>query len=150
MLAKLLPPAVFSDDIPQVKQLQDQLQQVQSDSAQKLQEKDRQIMSMQSQISQLMLRANSDVQIAQMNNATKEKIAILNAQAGSQQSQGDLQKSYQEAQIRENEARMDAVRKNQELQMKGAEMGQKLEFQRRKNEIELQKAMMKGNANPEG
>ena len=144
MLAKLLPPAVFSDDIPQVKQLQQQLQQSQAESAQQLQQKDKQIMSMQAQINQLMLRANTDMQIAQMNNATKEKIAVINAQASGQQAQIDLQKSYQESQIRQNEAQMDAAKKVQEIRMKGAELGQKLEFQRRKNELDIERARSAG------
>ena len=101
MLAKLLPPEVLSDEIPQVAQLQMQIQQILQANQQQMAQKDATIKDLQNQLLQLQLKTESDYQIAAMNNASKEKIAAMQLmgkqQETAQKGELDAQKMYLDA-----------------------------------------------------
>lgn len=108
MLAKLLPPEVLSDEIPQVAQLQQQMQQIVDYDRQQMAQKDEQIKNLQNQLLQLQLKTESEYNIAAMNNASKEKIAAMNLMAKQQETQQkgelDAQKMYMDAEREQQKA----------------------------------------------
>lgn len=108
MLAKLLPPEVLSDEIPQVAQLQQQMQQIVDYDRQQMAQKDEQIKNLQNQLMQLQLKTQSEYNIAAMNNASKEKIAALNLMAKQQETQQkgelDAKKMYMDAEREQQKA----------------------------------------------
>lgn len=83
MLAKLLPPQVFSD-MPQVQQLTQQLQQANQQAQAMLAQKDKAIGDLQQKISELQLRSVADLSIARMNQAGKVEQAKLDAEIQAQ------------------------------------------------------------------
>lgn len=111
MLAKLLPPEVLSDEIPQVAQLQQQMQQVVEYDRQQMAQKDEQIKSLQNQLLQLQLKTESDYNIAAMNNASKEKIAAMQLMAKQQETEQkgaiDAQKMYMDAEREQDKAALE-------------------------------------------
>ena len=111
MLAKLLPPEVLSDEIPQVAQLQQQMQQVVEYDRQQMAQKDEQIKSLQNQLLQLQLKTESEYNIAAMNNASKEKIAamqlIAKQQETNQKGAIDAQKMYMDAEREQDKAALE-------------------------------------------
>lgn len=143
MLSKLLPPEVLSDQIPQVQQLQQQLQQVLAMNEQQVAEKDRQIEALNNQIMQLQMKTQSDFAIATMNNATKEKIAAMNLagkQAGEEQKANlDAQKLIMDAESDQRKAEIEIAKTQTIAQLEIAKKEQELRNSREKFALEMAK-----------
>lgn len=111
MLAKLLPPEVLSDEIPQVAQLQQQMAQIVEYDKQQMAQKDEQIKNLENQLLQLQLKTESDYNIAAMNNASKEKIAAMQflskQQETNQKGALDAQKMYMDAEREQDKAALE-------------------------------------------
>lgn len=111
MLAKLLPPEVLSDEIPQVAQLQQQMAQIVEYDKQQMAQKDEQIKNLENQLLQLQLKTESEYNIAAMNNASKEKIAAMQflskQQETNQKGAIDAQKMYMDAEREQDKAALE-------------------------------------------
>lgn len=155
MLAKLLPPEVLSDEIPQVAQLQQQMQQIVDYDRQQMAQKDEQIKNLQNQLLQLQLKTESEYNIAAMNNASKEKIAAMNLMAKQQETQQkgelDAQKMYMDAEREQQKAgleletktklaNIEIVKKLAELDIQNQKAALDAEAQQRKILASSQKA----------
>ena len=110
MLAKLLPPEVLTDEIPQVAELQKQMQQIVDYDRQQMAQKDEQIKNLENQLLQLQLKTESEYNIAAMNNASKEKIAAM-------QLMGKQQETEQKGALDAQKMYMDANREQQKAQV---------------------------------
>jgi len=143
MLAKLLPPEVLSDEIPQVAQLQQQMQQVIAFDKQQMAQKDEQIKDLQNQILQLQLKTQSDFQIAAMNNASKEKIAAMQLmgkqQETEQKNQIDAQKMYMDAEFEQRKAESEIETKQKLASIDLMKKLGELDIQKQKNDLEIEK-----------
>lgn len=141
MLAKLLPPEVLADQIPQVAMLQQQLQQMAQGAQQQLADKDKQIQQLNTQLLELQLRTQSDLQIAQMNNDTKIQTAIIGANAKAaqteQKSQLDMLKLYAELERDKERAGLEASKATQQAVIDAAKQQQQLSFQSAQNRMTL-------------
>ena len=111
MLAKLLPPEVLSDEIPQVAELQKQMQQIVDYDRQQMAQKDEQIKNLENQLLQLQLKTESEYNIAAMNNASKEKIAAMQLMGKQQETEQkgalDAQKMYMDAEREQQKAQVE-------------------------------------------
>ena len=143
MLAKLLPPEVLSDEIPQVAQLQQQIQQVIAFDKQQMAQKDETIKSLQNQILQLQLKTQSDYEIAAMNNASKEKIAAMNLMSKQQEVEQkgalDAQKMYMDAELEQQKAAAEIETKTKLASMDLLKKVGELDIQKQKNELEMER-----------
>jgi hypothetical protein len=143
MLAKLLPPEVLSDEIPQVAQLQQQMQQVIAFDNQQMAQKDETIKSLQNQILQLQLKTQSDYEIAAMNNASKEKIAAMNLMSKQQEVEQkgalDAQKMYMDAELEQQKAAAEIQTKTKLASIDLLKKVGELDIQKQKNELEMEK-----------
>ena len=146
MLAKLLPPEVLSDEIPQIKQMQEQMQQVIAYDQQQMAQKDETIKSLQNQILQLQLKTQSELNIAAMNNASKEKIAAMQLmgkqQETAQKGQLDAQKMYLEAGRDEDKARLELETKQKLAAIDIMKKLGELDIQKQKADIDMQKSII--------
>lgn len=155
MLAKLLPPEVLSDEIPQVAQLQQQMQQIVDYDRQQMAQKDEQIKNLQNQLLQLQLKTESEYNIAAMNNASKEKIAAMQLMGKQQETQQkgalDAQKMYMDAEREQQKAgleletktklaNIEIVKKLAELDIQNQKAALDAEAQQRKILASSQKA----------
>ena len=111
MLAKLLPPEVLTDEIPQVAELQKQMQQIVDYDRQQMAQKDEQIKNLENQLLQLQLKTESEYNIAAMNNASKEKIAAMQLMGKQQETEQkgalDAQKMYMDAEREQQKAQVE-------------------------------------------
>lgn len=111
MLAKLLPPEVLTDEIPQVAELQKQMQQIVDYDRQQMAQKDEQIKNLENQLLQLQLKTESEYNIAAMNNASKEKIAAMQLMGKQQETEQkgalDAQKMYMDANREQQKAALE-------------------------------------------
>lgn len=143
MLAKLLPPEVLSDEIPQVAQLQQQMQQVIAFDKQQMAQKDETIKSLQNQILQLQLKTQSDYEIAAMNNASKEKIAAMQLMGKQQEVEQkgalDAQKMYMDADLQQQKAQAEIETKQKIASIDLMKKLGELDIQKQKNELEIEK-----------
>ena len=143
MLAKLLPPEVLSDEIPQVAQLQQQMQQVIAFDKQQMAQKDETIKSLQNQILQLQLKTQSDYEIAAMNNASKEKIAAMQLMSKQQEVEQkgalDAQKMYMDADLEQQKAQAEIETKQKIASIDLMKKLGELDIQKQKNELEIEK-----------
>lgn len=143
MLAKLLPPEVLSDEIPQVAQLQQQIQQVIAFDKQQMAQKDETIKNLQNQILQLQLKTQSDYNIAAMNNASKEKIAAMNLMSKQQEVEQkgalDAQKMYMDAELEQQKAQAEIETKQKIASIDLMKKLGELDIQKQKNELEMEK-----------
>lgn len=143
MLAKLLPPEVLSDEIPQVAQLQQQMQQVIAFDKQQMAQKDETIKSLQNQILQLQLKTQSDYEIAAMNNASKEKIAAMQLMGKQQEVEQkgalDAQKMYMDADLQQQKAQAEIETKQKIASVDLMKKLGELDIQKQKNELEIEK-----------
>lgn len=136
MLAKLLPPEVLSDEIPQVAQLQQQMQQIVDYDRQQMAQKDEQIKNLQNQLMQLQLKTESEYNIAAMNNASKEKIAAMQLMAKQQETQQkgelDAQKMYMDAEREQQKAGVEIETKTKLAQIDIMKKLSELDIQKQK------------------
>lgn len=143
MLAKLLPPEVLSDEIPQVAQLQQQMQQVIAFDKQQMAQKDETIKNLQNQILQLQLKTQSDYEIAAMNNASKEKIAAMQLMGKQQEVEQkgalDAQKMYMDADLQQQKAQAEIETKQKIASIDLMKKLGELDIQKQKNELEIEK-----------
>jgi hypothetical protein len=155
MLAKLLPPEVLTDEIPQVAQLQQQIQQIVEYDRQQMAQKDEQIKNLENQLLQLQLKTESEYNIAAMNNASKEKIAAMQLMGKQQETQQkgelDAQKMYMDAEREQQKAgleletktklaNIEIVKKLAELDIQNQKAALDAEAQQRKILASSQKA----------
>lgn len=146
MLAKLLPPEVLSNEIPQVAKLQQQLAQVLQASQQQMAQKDETIKDLQNQLLQLQLKTDSEVQIAAMNNASKEKIAAMNLMGKQQETEQkgaiDAQKMYLDASFKQQEMQQELEQKQILNSIEIKKELTKLDIDKQKNDMDMQKKIM--------
>lgn len=146
MLAKLLPPEVLSDEIPQVKELQTQIQQILQNEQQQLAQKDATIKELQNQILQLQLKTQSDYEIAAMNNASKEKIAAMQLMGKQQETEQkgalDAQKMYLDASMNQQKMASEIENKQRIADIEITKKLAELDIDKQKNAMDMQKKVM--------
>jgi hypothetical protein len=146
MLAKLLPPEVLSDEIPQVAQLQMQIQQILQANQQQMAQKDATIKDLQNQLLQLQLKTESDYQIAAMNNASKEKIAAMQLmgkqQETAQKGELDAQKMYLDASMEQQKMASDIETKQKLADIEITKKLAELDVEKQKSQMDMQKKVM--------
>lgn len=146
MLAKLLPPEVLSDEIPQVAQLQMQIQQILQANQQQMAQKDATIKDLQNQLLQLQLKTESDYQIAAMNNASKEKIAAMQLmgkqQETAQKGELDAQKMYLDASMNQQKMASEIETKQKLADIEITKKLAELDVEKQKSQMEMQKKVM--------
>lgn len=146
MLAKLLPPEVLSNEIPQVAQLQMQIQQILQANQQQIAQKDATIKDLQNQLLQLQLKTESDYQIAAMNNASKEKIAAMNLmgkqQETAQKGELDAQKMYLDASIEQQKMASEIETKQKLADIEITKKLAELDVEKQKSQMDMQKKVM--------
>lgn len=146
MLAKLLPPEVLSDEIPQVAQLQMQIQQILQANQQQMAQKDATIKDLQNQLLQLQLKTESDFQIAAMNNASKEKIAAMQLmgkqQETAQKGELDAQKMYLDASMEQQKMASEIETKQKLADIEITKKLAELDVEKQKSQMEMQKKVM--------
>lgn len=146
MLAKLLPPEVLSDEIPQVAQLQMQIQQILQANQQQMAQKDATIKDLQNQLLQLQLKTESDYQIAAMNNASKEKIAAMNLmgkqQETAQKGELDAQKMYLDASMEQQKMASEIETKQKLADIEITKKLAELDVEKQKSQMDMQKKVM--------
>lgn len=146
MLAKLLPPEVLSDEIPQVAQLQMQIQQILQANQQQMAQKDATIKDLQNQLLQLQLKTESDYQIAAMNNASKEKIAAMQLmgkqQETAQKGELDAQKMYLDASMNQQKMASEIETKQKLADIEITKKLAELDVEKQKSQMDMQKKVM--------
>lgn len=146
MLAKLLPPEVLSDEIPQVAQLQMQIQQILQSNQQQMAQKDATIKDLQNQLLQLQLKTDSDYQIAAMNNASKEKIAAMQLmgkqQETAQKGELDAQKMYLDASMEQQKMASEIETKQKLADIEITKKLAELDVEKQKSQMDMQKKVM--------
>lgn len=146
MLAKLLPPEVLSDEIPQVAQLQMQIQQILQANQQQMAQKDATIKDLQNQLLQLQLKTESDYQIAAMNNASKEKIAAMQLmgkqQETAQKGELDAQKMYLDASMEQQKMASEIETKQKLADIEITKKLAELDVEKQKSQMDMQKKVM--------
>lgn len=146
MLAKLLPPEVLSDEIPQVAQLQMQIQQILQANQQQMAQKDATIKDLQNQLLQLQLKTDSDYQIAAMNNASKEKIAAMQLmgkqQETAQKGELDAQKMYLDASMEQQKMASEIETKQKLADIEITKKLAELDVEKQKSHMDMQKKVM--------
>lgn len=146
MLAKLLPPEVLSDEIPQVAQLQMQIQQILQSNQQQMAQKDATIKDLQNQLLQLQLKTESDYQIAAMNNASKEKIAAMQLmgkqQETAQKGELDAQKMYLDASMEQQKMASEIETKQKLADIEITKKLAELDVEKQKSQMDMQKKVM--------
>lgn len=146
MLAKLLPPEVLSDEIPQVAQLQMQIQQILQANQQQMAQKDATIKDLQNQLLQLQLKTESDYQIAAMNNASKEKIAAMQLmgkqQETAQKGELDAQKMYFDASMEQQKMASEIETKQKLADIEITKKLAELDVEKQKSQMDMQKKVM--------
>ena len=146
MLAKLLPPEVLSDEIPQVAQLQMQIQQILQANQQQMAQKDATIKDLQNQLLQLQLKTESDYQIAAMNNASKEKIAAMQLmgkqQETAQKGELDAQKMYLDASMEQQKMASEIETKQKLANIEITKKLAELDVEKQKSQMDMQKKVM--------
>lgn len=146
MLAKLLPPEVLSDEIPQVAKLQMQIQQILQANQQQMAQKDATIKDLQNQLLQLQLKTESDYQIAAMNNASKEKIAAMNLmgkqQETAQKGELDAQKMYLDASMEQQKMASEIETKQKLADIEITKKLAELDVEKQKSQMDMQKKVM--------
>lgn len=146
MLAKLLPPEVLSDEIPQVAKLQMQIQQILQANQQQMAQKDATIKDLQNQLLQLQLKTESDYQIAAMNNASKEKIAAMQLmgkqQETAQKGELDAQKMYLDASMEQQKMASEIETKQKLADIEITKKLAELDVEKQKSQMDMQKKVM--------
>lgn len=146
MLAKLLPPEVMSNEIPQVAQLQMQIQQILQANQQQMAQKDATIKDLQNQLLQLQLKTESDYQIAAMNNASKEKIAAMQLmgkqQETAQKGELDAQKMYLDASMEQQKMASEIETKQKLADIEITKKLAELDVEKQKSQMDMQKKVM--------
>lgn len=146
MLSKLLPPEVLSDEIPQVAQLQMQIQQILQANQQQMAQKDATIKDLQNQLLQLQLKTESDYQIAAMNNASKEKIAAMQLmgkqQETAQKGELDAQKMYLDASMEQQKMASEIETKQKLADIEITKKLAELDVEKQKSQMDMQKKVM--------
>ena len=146
MLAKLLPPEVMSNEIPQVAKLQMQIQQILQDNQQQMAQKDATIKDLQNQLLQLQLKTESDYQIAAMNNASKEKIAAMQLmgkqQETAQKGELDAQKMYLDASMEQQKMASEIETKQKLADIEITKKLAELDVEKQKSQMDMQKKVM--------
>lgn len=146
MLAKLLPPEVLSDEIPQVAKLQMQIQQILQANQQQMSQKDATIKDLQNQLLQLQLKTDSDYQIAAMNNASKEKIAAMQLmgkqQETAQKGELDAQKMYLDASMEQQKMASEIETKQKLADIEITKKLAELDVEKQKSQMDMQKKVM--------
>lgn len=146
MLAKLLPPEVLSNEIPQVAQLQMQIQQILQANQQQMAQKDATIKDLQNQLLQLQLKTESDYQIAAMNNASKEKIAAMQLmgkqQETAQKGELDAQKMYLDASMEQQKMASEIETKQKLADIEITKKLAELDVEKQKSQMDMQKKVM--------
>lgn len=146
MLAKLLPPEVLSDEIPQVAQLQMQIQQILQANQQQMAQKDATIKDLQNQLLQLQLKTESDYQIAAMNNASKEKIAAMQLmgkqQETAQKGELDAQKMYLDASMEQQKMASEIETKQKLADIEITKKLAELDVEKQKSQMDMHKKVM--------
>lgn len=146
MLAKLLPPEVLSDEIPQVAKLQMQIQQILQANQQQMAQKDATIKDLQNQLLQLQLKTESDYQIAAMNNASKEKIAAMQLmgkqQETAQKGELDAQKMYLDASMEQQKMASEIDTKQKLADIEITKKLAELDVEKHKSQMDMQKKVM--------
>lgn len=146
MLAKLLPPEVLSDEIPQVAKLQMQIQQILQANQQQMAQKDATIKDLQNQLLQLQLKTDSDYQIAAMNNASKEKIAAMQLmgkqQETAQKGELDAQKMYLDASMEQQKMASEIETKQKLADIEITKKLAELDVEKQKSHMDMQKKVM--------
>lgn len=146
MLAKLLPPEVLSDEIPQVAKLQMQIQQILQANQQQMAQKDATIKDLQNQLLQLQLKTDSDYQIAAMNNASKEKIAAMQLmgkqQETAQKGELDAQKMYLDASMEQQKMASEIETKQKLADIEITKKLAELDVEKQKSQMDMQKKVM--------
>lgn len=146
MLAKLLPPEVMSNEIPQVAKLQMQIQQILQANQQQMAQKDATIKDLQNQLLQLQLKTDSDYQIAAMNNASKEKIAAMQLmgkqQETAQKGELDAQKMYLDASMEQQKMASEIETKQKLADIEITKKLAELDVEKQKSQMDMQKKVM--------
>lgn len=146
MLAKLLPPEVMSNEIPQVAKLQMQIQQILQANQQQMAQKDATIKDLQNQLLQLQLKTESDYQIAAMNNASKEKIAAMQLmgkqQETAQKGELDAQKMYMDASMEQQKMASEIETKQKLADIEITKKLAELDVEKQKSQMDMQKKVM--------
>lgn len=146
MLAKLLPPEVMSNEIPQVAKLQMQIQQILQANQQQMAQKDATIKELQNQLLQLQLKTESDYQIAAMNNASKEKIAAMQLmgkqQETAQKGELDAQKMYLDASMEQQKMASEIETKQKLADIEITKKLAELDVEKQKSQMDMQKKVM--------
>lgn len=146
MLAKLLPPEVMSNEIPQVAKLQMQIQQILQANQQQMAQKDATIKELQNQLLQLQLKTESDYQIAAMNNASKEKIAAMQLmgkqQETAQKGELDAQKMYLDASMEQQKMASEIETKQKLADIEITKKLAELDVEKQKSHMDMQKKVM--------
>lgn len=146
MLAKLLPPEVMSNEIPQVAKLQMQIQQILQANQQQMAQKDATIKDLQNQLLQLQLKTESDYQIAAMNNASKEKIAAMQLmgkqQETAQKGELDAQKMYLDASMEQQKMASEIETKQKLADIEITKKLAELDVEKQKSQMDMQKKVM--------
>lgn len=146
MLAKLLPPEVMSNEIPQVAKLQMQIQQILQANQQQMAQKDATIKDLQNQLLQLQLKTDSDYQIAAMNNASKEKIAAMQLmgkqQETAQKGELDAQKMYLDASMEQQKMASEIETKQKLADIEITKKLAELDVEKQKSHMDMQKKVM--------
>jgi hypothetical protein len=146
MLAKLLPPEVLSDEIPQVAQLQMQIQQILQANQQQMAQKDATIKDLQNQLLQLQLKTESDYQIAAMNNASKEKIAAMQLMGKQQETvqkgELDAQKMYLDASMEQQKMASEIETKQKLADIEITKKLAELDVEKQKSQMDMKKKVM--------
>lgn len=146
MLAKLLPPEVLSDEIPQVAKLQMQIQQILQANQQQMAQKDATIKDLQNQLLQLQLKTESDYQIAAMNNASKEKIAAMQLMGKQQETvqkgELDAQKMYLDASMEQQKMASEIETKQKLADIEITKKLAELDVEKQKSQMDMQKKVM--------
>lgn len=146
MLAKLLPPEVMSNEIPQVAKLQMQIQQILQSNQQQMAQKDATIKDLQNQLLQLQLKTESDYQIAAMNNASKEKIAAMQLmgkqQETAQKGELDAQKMYLDASMEQQKMASEIETKQKLADIEITKKLAELDVEKQKSQMDMQKKVM--------
>lgn len=146
MLAKLLPPEVMSNEIPQVAKLQMQIQQILQANQQQMAQKDATIKDLQNQLLQLQLKTESDYQIAAMNNASKEKIAAMQLmgkqQETAQKGELDAQKMYLDASMEQQKMASEIETKQKLADIDITKKLAELDVEKQKSQMDMQKKVM--------
>lgn len=146
MLAKLLPPEVMSNEIPQVAKLQMQIQQILQANQQQMAQKDATIKDLQNQLLQLQLKTESDYQIAAMNNASKEKIAAMQLmgkqQETAQKGELDAQKMYLDASMEQQKMASEIETKQKLADIEITKKLAELDVEKQKSHMDMQKKVM--------